>query len=127
MTFLNGGCIFPTGRENGGGCDGGDPHGDGGGWVRGDSCGPSPASRGGGEEGNWAPRLAQRRGARFARLVRAEGAGGAMARVEVEQTSVSHGVVVVDIPSDGEEDTGVMPLAVLGAGDDPIVGWCYDG
>ena len=36
-----------------------------------------------------------------------------MARVEVEQTSVSHGVVVVDIPSDGEEDTGVMPLAVL--------------
>ena len=59
-TFLNGGCVFLTGREHGGGGgggDGGDPHGDGGGRVGGDSCGPSPNGCGGGEEGRWAPCL----------------------------------------------------------------------
>jgi len=36
-----------------------------------------------------------------------------VARAEVEQPPMSHGVLVVDIPSDGEEDIEVMPLAVL--------------
>jgi len=42
-----------------------------------------------------------------------EGARGAMARPEVEQPPVSHGVLVVDIPFDGEEDNGVEPPAIL--------------
>ena len=36
-----------------------------------------------------------------------------MAKVEVEQPSVSHGILVVDIPSNGGEDTEVMPSVVL--------------
>ena len=35
-----------------------------------------------------------------------------MARSEVEQPPVSHGVLVVDIPFDSEEDTGVEPPAI---------------
>ena len=42
-----------------------------------------------------------------------EGAIGVVSRVEVEQPPMSYGVLVVDIPSDGEEDTRVMPLAIL--------------
>ena len=41
-----------------------------------------------------------------------EGAGGATTRPEVEQPLVSHGILVVDIPFDGEEDTGVEPPAI---------------
>ena len=32
---------------------------------------------------------------------------------EVELPPASHGVLVVDIPFDGEEDTGVIPPAIL--------------
>ena len=35
-----------------------------------------------------------------------------MARPEVEQPPVSHGVLAVDIPFDGEEDTGVEAPAI---------------
>ena len=41
-----------------------------------------------------------------------EGDRGAMARPEVEQPPTSHGVLVADIPFDGEEDTGVEPPAI---------------
>ena len=41
-----------------------------------------------------------------------EGSGGAMARLEVEQPLVSHGVLEVDIPFNGEEDIGVEPPAI---------------
>ena len=41
-----------------------------------------------------------------------EGAKGAMARPEVEQPPMSHGVLVVDIPFDDEEDIGVEPPAI---------------
>ena len=41
-----------------------------------------------------------------------EGSEGVTARPEVEQPPVSHGVLVVDIPFDGEEDTGVEPPAI---------------
>ena len=36
-----------------------------------------------------------------------------MARPEVVQPPVSHGVLVVNIPFDDEEDTGVEPPAIL--------------
>ena len=36
-----------------------------------------------------------------------------MARLEVVRSLAGHGVLVVDIPFDGEEDTEVMPLGVL--------------
>ena len=38
---------------------------------------------------------------------------GAMARLEVEQPPMSHGVLAVDIPFSDEEDTGVEPPAIL--------------
>ena len=41
-----------------------------------------------------------------------EGSGGAVARPEVEQPPVSHGVLAVDIPFDGDEDTRVEPPAI---------------
>ena len=41
-----------------------------------------------------------------------EGFRGTTARPEVEQPSVSHGVLVVDVPFSGKEDTGVEPLAI---------------
>ena len=41
-----------------------------------------------------------------------EGAGGATTRLEVEQPLVSHEILVVDIPFDGEEDIGVEPQAI---------------
>ena len=40
------------------------------------------------------------------------GSGGAMAKTKVEQPPVSRGVLVADIPFDGEEDTGVEPPAI---------------
>ena len=42
-----------------------------------------------------------------------EGAEGAMTRPEVEQPLASCGFLVVDIPFDGKEDTGVEPPAIL--------------
>ena len=42
-----------------------------------------------------------------------EGSRGAMARTDIEQPPVSHGVLVADIPFDGEEDTEVKPPAIL--------------
>ena len=41
-----------------------------------------------------------------------EGFRGATARPEVEQPPASHGILAVDIPFNGKEDTGVEPLAV---------------
>ena len=41
-----------------------------------------------------------------------EGTGGAMVGKEVEQLLVSHGVPVVDIPFNGEEDTGMVQPVV---------------
>ena len=35
-----------------------------------------------------------------------------MARPEVEHLPMSHGVLAVDIPFDGEEDTGVEPPTI---------------
>ena len=58
-TFLNGRCVFLIGREQRGGRDGGDPHGDGEGRVEGDSCGPSTTGCRVGEDGSWAPFLAR--------------------------------------------------------------------
>ena len=42
-----------------------------------------------------------------------EGSRGAAARPKVEQSPVSHGVLVVDIPFNGEEDTRVEPPDIL--------------
>ena len=41
-----------------------------------------------------------------------EGSGGVAVKLEVEQLSASHGVLVVDIPFNSEEDTRVEPLAI---------------
>ena len=42
-----------------------------------------------------------------------EGSGGTVARLEVVHPPASHGVLAVDIPFSGEEDTRVEPPAIL--------------
>ena len=41
-----------------------------------------------------------------------EGSGGTTTRLEVVHLPMSHGVLVVDVPFSGEEDTRVEPLAI---------------